>query len=206
VAPGPPGRAVIRCPNCRLVQYLSSTRSRCPRCFALLSAPVAAPAPLPQPVAARPDVAAGVRSWRRTRGFTQKQLAVASQLPRTYISRIENGRIIPGLLTLERVATALEVGLPALLVASPCGPYRGGSGPGNSNGNGNGGGNGQTRSNGNGPTYPIVWPQDRASGGWEPDSCLRELLRYSGVLTGGQRRQVLVRVRELAAPRLPMSH
>ena len=39
----------------------------------------------------------------------------AAHLPRTYISRIENGRILPGLGTLERVAGALHLNLPVLI-------------------------------------------------------------------------------------------
>lgn len=196
-------RAVIRCSNCRLVQYLG-TRNHCPRCFSLLTPPPPPEPPAPEP-AARPNVAIGIRNWRRVRGLTQKQLAVASHLPRTYISRIENGRIVPGLLTLERVAIALEVGLPALLVAvSRNGNGSGnGNGNGNGNGSGNGNGNGFGKGNGNGSLAhidmrPVLYQ--------EPHACLKELLRYSGLLTGGQRRQVLIRVRELAAPRLAMSH
>ena len=178
------------------MQYLGA-RSRCPRCLAVLV--VAAPEPLPPEPAAPPDVAASVRGWRRVRGLTQKQLALASHLPRTYVSRIENGRIVPGLLTLERVAVALEVGLPALLAAAS----------GNGNGNGNAdrnNGNGQAKGNGNGHGYPISHSAIRATIYHEPQACLKELLRYSGLLSGGQRRQVLIRVRQLAAPRLAMSH
>ena len=178
------------------MQYLG-TRSRCPRCLAALV--VLAPEPLPPEPAGPPNVAAGVRCWRRVRGLTQKQLAVASHLPRTYVSRIENGRIVPGLLTLERVAVELEVGLAALLAAA------------SRNGNGNGNpvrdnGNGHGKGNGNGHGYPISNSAIRATIYHEPHACLKELLRYSGLLSGGQRRQVLTRVRELAAPRLAMSH
>ena len=178
------------------MQYLG-TRSRCPRCLTALVVPVPEP-PAPEP-AGPPNVAVGVRSWRRVRGLTQKQLAQASHLPRTYVSRIENGRIVPGLLTLERVAVALEVGLPALLAAASR----------NGNGNGNGdrhNGNGHGKGNGNGHGYPISQSAIRATIYHEPHACLKELLRYSGLLSGGQRRQVLIRVRELAAPRLAMSH
>jgi transcriptional regulator with XRE-family HTH domain len=189
-------RLIIRCAKCHLVQYLG-TRSRCPRCLAALVVP--APEPPPPEPDAPPNVAVGVRCWRRVRGLTQKQLAFASHLPRTYVSRIENGRIVPGLLTLERVAIALEVGLSTLLVAASR----------NGNGNGNGdrnNGNGHGKGNGNGHGYPISQSAIRATIYHEPHACLKELLRYSGLLSGGQRRQVLIRVRELAAPRLAMSH
>ena len=193
---------MIRCARCRLVQYLGA-RIRCPRCLADLVVPAPEP-PAPEPVGP-PNVAAGVRCWRRVRGLTQKQLAFASHLPRTYISRIENARIVPGLLTLERVAIALEVGLPVLLTAAS----RNGNGNGDGNGSGNGNGNrhnGNGQEKGNGHGYPISRSAVRATIYQEPHACLKELLRYSGLLSGGQRRQVLSRVRELAAPRLAMSH
>lgn len=181
-------RPVARCSHCRLVQYRTA-QSRCRRCYFPLTAPVVVPPPPPIPQ--RPDVAAGVRNWRRMCGLTQKQLAFASHLPRTYISRIENGRIIPGLVTLERVADALGVALPALLVAYS-----------KSNGNGNGNGQARSNGNGNGTRFPDWAPEARP----EADVCLREILRYSGMLTGAQRRLVLARVRELFATRLALCH
>ena len=168
---------MVRCSHCQMVQFRTSNH-RCRRCYF----PFAVETPPPLPVvcsARRPDVATGVRSWRRVRGLTQKQLASAAQLPRTYISRIENGRILPGLPTLERVAGALHVGLPALFHAA-------GNGNGNPihiSGNGNGNGNGQGPNNGGG------------------DEFLRQMVRYSAQLTPAQRAVVLAKVRQLAAER-----
>ncbi len=188
-----------RCSRCHLVQYRTALQ-RCRRCYLPLFVPAAAPPPVAAAVPDRPNVAIGVKCWRRLRGLTQKQLAVASQLPRTYISRIENGRITPGLVTLERVAGALSVTLPILLVPS--------SGAANSNterslnGSGNGAGigyrNGPERLPGNGPRL--------SSASMEADACLREIQRYSSILSGAQRRQVLFRVRELVGARLALSH
>ncbi len=200
-----PERPVIRCSRCRLVQYRTS-QNRCRRCYLPLAVPVAAPRPVPQ-VPLRPNVATGVKSWRLMRGLTQKELAVASRLPRTYISRIENGRITPGLVTLERVAGALDVTLPVLLVPSASG---GGSGHGHSNGNGNGNGhpsgNGNGYGNRGGHMAPIQTHGANGngfrSGLLQTDACLREILRYSGILSGAQRRLVLFRVRELVSPHL----
>ncbi len=174
-------------------------KNRCRRCYLLFEVE-APPPPLPAEEEHHPDVAAGVRGWRRVRGLTQKQLASAAHLPRTYISRIENGRILPGLTTLERVALALQVGLPSLLDRT-----NGRSGNGQSrqlggNGNGtslswqaqavpqNGNGNGNGHYNGNG------------SNG-DGDDFLRQILRYSGQLTAAQRAQVMARVRQLANAR-----
>ena len=55
------------------------------------------------------QVAAQVREIRRARHLSQRQLASRMQVPRTYISKIENGKAIPTLGSLERLADALEV-------------------------------------------------------------------------------------------------
>jgi transcriptional regulator with XRE-family HTH domain len=55
------------------------------------------------------QVAGQVREIRRARHLSQRQLAGRMQVPRTYISKIENGKAIPTLGSLERLATALEV-------------------------------------------------------------------------------------------------
>ena len=55
---------------------------------------------------------AGCRAGARdspARHLSQRQLAGRMQVPRTYISKIENGKAIPTLGSLERLATALEV-------------------------------------------------------------------------------------------------
>jgi transcriptional regulator with XRE-family HTH domain len=55
------------------------------------------------------QVAGQVREIRRARHLSQRQLAGRMQVPRTYISKIENGKAIPTLGSLERLAKALEV-------------------------------------------------------------------------------------------------
>jgi transcriptional regulator with XRE-family HTH domain len=77
------------------------------------------PLPLaPQLVASQPaqtsteaglQVAGQVREIRKARHLSQRQLAGRMQVPRTYISKIENGKAIPTLGSLERLASALEV-------------------------------------------------------------------------------------------------
>jgi transcriptional regulator with XRE-family HTH domain len=66
-----------------------------------------------QPVADCDDaglqVARQVREMRRARHLSQRQLAGRMQVPRTYISKIENGKAIPTLGSLERLASALGV-------------------------------------------------------------------------------------------------
>jgi transcriptional regulator with XRE-family HTH domain len=55
------------------------------------------------------QVATQVREIRRARHLSQRQLAGRMQVPRTYISKIENGKAIPTLGSLERLAMALGV-------------------------------------------------------------------------------------------------
>ncbi len=109
-------REVVRCDFCSLVQYRTSN-SLCRKCRRPLDSEE--PAPLaPQLVAAQPvttaaeaglQVAAQVREIRKARHLSQRQLASRMQVPRTYISKIENGKAIPTLGSLERLADALEV-------------------------------------------------------------------------------------------------
>jgi transcriptional regulator with XRE-family HTH domain len=65
--------------------------------------------PVPSTAEAGLQVAGQVREIRRARHLSQRQLASRMQVPRTYISKIENGKAIPTLGSLERLANALEV-------------------------------------------------------------------------------------------------
>ncbi len=69
---------------------------------------VTVPAPS-QTAEAGLQVAGQVREIRRARHLSQRQLAGRMGVPRTYISKIENGKAIPTLGSLERLAVALEV-------------------------------------------------------------------------------------------------
>jgi transcriptional regulator with XRE-family HTH domain len=61
------------------------------------------------------QVAVQVREMRRGRHLSQRQLAGRMQVPRTYISKIENGKAIPTLGSLERLAGALGVDMRMLV-------------------------------------------------------------------------------------------
>jgi transcriptional regulator with XRE-family HTH domain len=109
-------REVLRCEHCMLVQFRTSN-SMCRRCHKPLDVEEA-PTPI-EIVAPKEDaevamdaglrVAAQVKDIRRARHLSQRQLAGRMQVPRTYISKIENGKAIPTLGSLERLASALEV-------------------------------------------------------------------------------------------------
>jgi transcriptional regulator with XRE-family HTH domain len=111
-----PAREVLRCEHCTLVQFRTSN-SMCRRCHKPLDVEEA---PAPMEVVAVSEntdsnldaglrVAAQVKDIRKARHLSQRQLASRMQVPRTYISKIENGKAIPTLGSLERLASALEV-------------------------------------------------------------------------------------------------
>jgi len=110
------GREVLRCEHCLLVQFRTSN-SMCRRCRKALDveeipAPIEIVAPSETPVHSTDAglrVAAQVKDIRKARHLSQRQLAGRMQVPRTYISKIENGKAIPTLGSLERLASALEV-------------------------------------------------------------------------------------------------
>lgn len=61
------------------------------------------------------QVASAIRTLRLRNGMSQRQLALRMQVPRTYVSKIENEKATPTLSSLERLARALEVTVPELL-------------------------------------------------------------------------------------------
>jgi transcriptional regulator with XRE-family HTH domain len=116
-------REVLRCDHCSLVQFRTAS-ALCRKCRKPLDVEVpeavAAPAlALVPPAAPSGDsglqVATAVRDLRRVRNLSQRQLAGRMNVPRTYISKIENGKAMPTLSSLERLARALQVDISALL-------------------------------------------------------------------------------------------
>ena len=108
-------REVVRCEYCKLVQFRTSN-SLCRKCHKPLD--YEEQPRLPQlvssqfsasPAEAGLQVAKQVRDIRRARHLSQRQLAGRMMVPRTYISKIENGKAIPTLSSLERLAAALGV-------------------------------------------------------------------------------------------------
>jgi transcriptional regulator with XRE-family HTH domain len=117
-----PAREVLRCEHCTMVQFRTAN-SLCRRCHKPLEVDEPEPpAPQfggPQQEAAENDngiqVARAVREIRRSRNLSQRQLACRMEVPRTYISKIENGKAMPTLSSLERLARALEIDVCHLL-------------------------------------------------------------------------------------------
>jgi len=118
-------REVLRCDHCKLVQFRTATLA-CRRCKKSME--IEKPAPAPAPLAFVPtprdedegiQVATAVRDLRHVRNLSQRQLAGRMGVPRTYISKIENGKAMPTLSSLDRLAKALEVDISALLRDAP---------------------------------------------------------------------------------------
>jgi transcriptional regulator with XRE-family HTH domain len=116
-------REVVRCDYCSLVQYRTNN-SLCRKCRKALyvEEPVHATLQLVPYTAATPpsaeaglQVARQVRDIRKARHLSQRQLAGRMLVPRTYISKIENGKAIPTLGSLERLANALDVDISQLV-------------------------------------------------------------------------------------------
>ena len=109
-------REVLRCERCTLVQFRTAN-SLCRRCHKPLE--VEEPERLVPQFAGEPEeavaednslqVARAVRDLRKGRNLSQRQLAGRMQVPRTYISKIENGKAMPTLSSLARLASALEI-------------------------------------------------------------------------------------------------
>ncbi len=80
---------------------------------------LAQPEPQPQPPAMHRhgiQVALAIRNLRLRSGLSQRQLALRMSVPRTYVSKIENEKATPTLSSLERLARALNVTVPDLIV------------------------------------------------------------------------------------------
>ncbi len=63
-------------------------------------------------------VAKAIRTLRQRGGLSQRQLATRMNVPRTYVSKIENEKASPSLIMLERFSGALEVSMADLLTRS----------------------------------------------------------------------------------------
>ena len=118
-------RDVLACRHCRLVQFRTRT-SRCRRCHKPLDGEVLNASELDTAGARSKTVSnkesdviknlgARVRDIRKERRMTQHVLACRMNVPRTYISKVEMGRVVPALSTLSRIAVGLEVSVTHLL-------------------------------------------------------------------------------------------
>ena len=115
-------REVVRCPACQLTQFKTQTGD-CRRCTKplQLAEVVEQLAPLPDlpAIAESGDVLSRlpgrIRDLRIGRGYSQRELAERMNVPRTYISKLENGKGQPTLSSLDRLGKALRVPLAAFV-------------------------------------------------------------------------------------------
>lgn len=63
--------------------------------------------------------AARLKELRRTRGFSQAALADAANISTSYVTRLENGLVAPGIDLVARLAAALGVAITDLLPSAP---------------------------------------------------------------------------------------
>src|SRR3979490_600990 len=115
-------RAVVRWDHCLLVQFRTQNNN-CRRCHACLDeeepepvqvAPIPVMMRLPGQCRGHLNLALSIRSLRLRSGLSQRQLAGRMSVPRTYVSKIENEKATPTLSSLERLARALQGGVPHL--------------------------------------------------------------------------------------------
>lgn len=100
----------VVCPSCSLRQF-ATANSICRRCRSSLPiTDLEIALPYGSSVEDfRQNVSRVLRVLRARRSMTQTALASASGVHRTYLSRAENGQVLPSLLTLARLARALGV-------------------------------------------------------------------------------------------------
>ena len=114
----------IRCPGCSLLMFDRSDRRHCPRCRFFLGNP---PARLSRPAALDTEPASSeqpalkelisyrLRRIRQIKGMLQREVAKEMDIPRTYISKVERGEVLPYLAQVERLAAAIGVTTAQLL-------------------------------------------------------------------------------------------
>jgi transcriptional regulator with XRE-family HTH domain len=62
-----------------------------------------------------PRIGEQIRSYREWRGLSLKSLCVRLGIAPSYLSRLENGHMVPSVITLQKIVGALRIPLAALL-------------------------------------------------------------------------------------------
>ena len=131
-----PLREVVRCQQCQLVQFRTQT-DLCRRCSKPLPSllrflqesaaldtahradePVGAAMEMPLDRAGRNrqvSIGAKMQELREARQMTQIEMSALLAIPRSYLSRIENSRLLPGPLMIAKFAAALGIPVSELL-------------------------------------------------------------------------------------------
>jgi len=118
-------RDVCKCDRCRLVQFVprAGLSAPCKRCHVALDFVPQPPPPALVPThqmtcAISARLPGAIRAQRLRIGLSQRQIAVRLAGPRTYVSKLENGKAAPTLPSLLRVAEAIETTVADLLRAA----------------------------------------------------------------------------------------
>jgi len=131
-----PPREVLRCQHCQLVQFRTQS-DLCRRCVKPLPSWIpfgvtadeeenpsevsdcnAGESEMPIDRAGRNrriSIGAKIKQVREERGLTQVEMSSLLEIPRSYLSRIENRRLLPGPLMVAKFAEALEMDISDLL-------------------------------------------------------------------------------------------
>jgi transcriptional regulator with XRE-family HTH domain len=119
-------REVLSCPHCGLVQFRTQN-SACRRCHHPLDDTFQVPiCPAPNSIQSAIPIASHrskavqivgkrVREIRKLQALSQRDLARRMNVPRTYLSKVENCKVVPTVGTLCRMAAALGVDVCHLL-------------------------------------------------------------------------------------------
>lgn len=62
------------------------------------------------------DFGVTIRQLREDKGWSQEELAARSDLNRSYVGEIERGRVIPSIVTAQKLAAALGINMVGLLM------------------------------------------------------------------------------------------
>ena len=118
-----PSFEVPRCPHCGLIQF-RRTFDKCVRCkkplddftTAMLACAFALSLPKQSKEALAQRVGGAVKTLRKERKVTQQRLAILMGTGRSYISKLESGRVVPSLQTLESATSAFGIDLAELFL------------------------------------------------------------------------------------------
>jgi DNA-binding XRE family transcriptional regulator len=118
---------VLRCLHCGLIQFTTST-GHCRRCHQLLNNPsVFASNPThvsdcvclsTKHLAQR--IGATIRTLRKEKRLSQERLASKIGISRPSITKLESGKVVPSLIKLQRVTTALGIDIAELFQRIRC--------------------------------------------------------------------------------------
>ena len=111
----------VRCAHCELIQYSDPDKPMCRRChrpvMVTLDADILAMAWIvPEDERdLRKEVGARCQRLRKGRGWTQGAMARLLGVPRPYLTKLETGRVLPGMASLKRLAAAFGVPITELV-------------------------------------------------------------------------------------------